>query len=137
VVATYADGPLAGAVAVARHRAGAGRTLYIGATLDEETLTTLLAACVAEAGVPTPSLPDGVELTTRGGAAVVVNHSGASVHLDLDSLAPECTTGACGGPVVDLLGGPAPVGGSLELAPYGAAALVHVHRDPPTIAGAR
>jgi beta-galactosidase len=135
VLATYADGPLEGSVAAARHTHAAGRTLYVGATLDDDTLGLLLAGCLAAAGVPTSALPDGVELTVRGDAAVVVNHSGARVHLDLDGLAPEWVGGEHA--LSDLLGGPGPAGGRLDLAPYAAAVLVPEHPSPSVSAGVR
>lgn len=137
VVATYADGPLAGRPAITRRElagrppadraeaadgaegaegagdtGGPGVAWYLSTLPDDATLRDLLAEVLAGAGVPTEPLPDGVERVRRVGAAgswlFVLNHSTEPVRV--------AATGR------DLVAG-RDVTGSLELA-AGAVAVV-------------
>ena len=77
VLATYDDGPLAGCVAVAHHRHGAGCAWYVGADLagPDGGLGGVLRAALDEAGVPSGAQDPGVETVWRGDALVAINHT--------------------------------------------------------------
>jgi len=85
VLATYADGPLAGCVAVARHVFGEGRAWYVGADLGgpDGGLAAVLRAALDAAGVPHGAQEPGVETVWRGHALVAVNHTDAATTVDV------------------------------------------------------
>jgi beta-galactosidase len=87
VVASYADGPVAGSPAVTRRAVGAGAAWYVGTVLDDAGRAALLGRLLTEAGVePTVAgLPAGVEAVRRVGDGrsylFLLNHTGADVPL--------------------------------------------------------
>ncbi|PJJ55781.1 beta-galactosidase [Compostimonas suwonensis] len=105
-LASYMSGPLAGCVAVARHRYGTGQAWYIGtelvagtesghdagATSDRGPLAEVLAAALAAADVSIVCLPRGIEVAARGDAVFVINHTETSVALDLIAAAAGSPT---------------------------------------------
>lgn len=78
VRATYVDGPGAGMPAITRNAFGAGSGWYISTRLDADSLSSVMAAVYADAGVTTSGLPAGVEAVTRRGEngeyLIVINH---------------------------------------------------------------
>ncbi|HET9654133.1 MAG TPA: beta-galactosidase [Kineosporiaceae bacterium] len=83
-VARYLDGPTAGHPAVTVREVGAGEAWYLGTSVDEATLSGLLGAIAARAGVaPAVPVPPGVEVTRRSGDGrsflFVLNHTGEQV----------------------------------------------------------
>jgi beta-galactosidase len=79
-VASYLDGPVAGAPAVTRRSVGAGAAWYVGTALDDAALRRLLTRVCDEAGVePVAVVPDGVEVVRRVGPdrsfLFVLNHT--------------------------------------------------------------
>ena len=135
VLATYDDGPLAGAVAVARHAHRAGRAWYVGADLTGEPgagLATVLRAVLDGAGVPHGGQEVDVEAVWRGDALVAINHGDRSATLDLAAAlatGPDrvrdatALTDLLTGARHDLAATPADVsavaaGGTLPLAPH-------------------
>jgi beta-galactosidase len=86
VVATYADGPVAGHPAITVHRRGSGTAWYLGTRLDDVALAGLLGHVAAQAGVrPAADVPAGVEVTRRHGDGrsflFVMNHNDHEVTL--------------------------------------------------------
>jgi beta-galactosidase len=67
---SYDDGPLAGEAAVVRH----GNAISIGAW-SEALLTKVLESVLAEAGIPTQRMPDGVRVSRRGPTEIWMNFS--------------------------------------------------------------
>ncbi|WP_245852661.1 beta-galactosidase [Isoptericola jiangsuensis] len=120
VLATFAEGHLAGAPAVTRHvPAGGGAAWYVGAVLPEAVLAGVLGRALDRAGVEgvLPGLGDlpGVEAVRRGGLLFVLNHGGSAARVPVP------------GAAVDLLTGEV-VAGEVVLAPSGAVVLDP--RDP-------
>jgi beta-galactosidase len=72
----YADGPLAGEAAVVRH----GNATTIGAW-SAGVVGEVLAGVLAERGVPTTPLPEGVRLARRGGSVTAMNFNEAPATL--------------------------------------------------------
>lgn len=72
----YADGPLAGEAAVVRHN----NATTIGAW-SPSLVAEVLAAALAERGVPTTSLPMGVRLAQRGDLTTAINFNQAPATL--------------------------------------------------------
>ena len=85
VVATYVDGPGAGAAAITRNELGAGVGWYVSTRLDAEGLATVMAAVYRDAGLEVSGHPSGLEVVTRRGKdadyIVAINHSDAAVSL--------------------------------------------------------
>ena len=115
VLASYAEGPLAGHPAITRNSFGAGTAWYVSTQLDEDTRDRLFAAAAAEAGAGpvVAGAPPGVEIVRRHGDAgrswlFVLNHSGAAAVVEASG--------------VDLLSGRS-ADGQLEVAPGGVAVL--------------
>lgn len=85
VLASYADGPLAGSAAVTRHAVGDGAAWYVGTHLDARDLGTLLVTASADAGVaPTRADGfDGVEVVVRRSPetdySFIINHTGSDI----------------------------------------------------------
>ncbi len=86
VLASYADGPLAGAAALTRR----GRAWYLGTRLVDADLGTLLRDVCAQAGVsaPIPDPPAGLEVVRRrqpdgGSFLFLFNHTPAAIDLTL------------------------------------------------------
>jgi len=73
VLASYAEGPLAGGPALTRN----GRAWYTGTRLVDADLAALLASVCADAGVaaPVPDPPAGLEVVRRGGYLFLINHA--------------------------------------------------------------
>jgi beta-galactosidase len=76
VLASYADGDLAGLPAVTRNRYGRGVAYYVSAPLPPAGVAAVLDRARADAGVaPTVAgLPAGVEAVRRGPALFLLNH---------------------------------------------------------------
>lgn len=114
VLATFAEGHLAGGPAVTRHAVGRGAAWYVGTVPSEDLLAAVLRAAVAGAGVE-PVLPGlrgtSIEAVRRGDALFLLNHSGAPARV------------AVPGGHTDLLTG-ARVDGEANLVPYGAVVLM-------------
>jgi beta-galactosidase len=116
VIASYADGPVAGQPAITRHPVGAGAAWYVGTALDDAALATLLDEIRRAAGVHPPAVaPAGVEVVRRrsatGSYLFVLNHT------------PAAATIATNG--YDLVS-EAEVGGSLTVPPGGSAVVREV-----------
>jgi beta-galactosidase len=81
VLATYADGPVAGSPVVTRHRVGDGAAWYVGTELADDARDELLSLVLADGGVGPvlPGLPAGVEAVRRHSADAsylfVLNHT--------------------------------------------------------------
>jgi beta-galactosidase len=77
----YPDGPLAGAPAITRHRAGTGSAWYLTARLDEPGLDRWLGRILDAAGIaPTvPGLPSTVDAVHRGRYLFLINHGAENV----------------------------------------------------------
>lgn len=82
---------LAGSAVVTRRRAdrGTGAAWLVAGVLPEDDLASVLHRALADAGVAPPLLgaPAGVEVTRRGDALFVLNHTRAEVHLEVAELA--------------------------------------------------
>jgi beta-galactosidase len=111
VVASFADGPLAGIPAVTRH----GRAWYLATHPDPATLAALLARITADAGVRPAhahAVPAGVETVRRRGTDAdylfLIDHTGSGAEIVADGL--ELLTGK-------------PVSGTLTLPPGGVAVV--------------
>ncbi|WP_375492884.1 beta-galactosidase [uncultured Jatrophihabitans sp.] len=91
VLASYAEGPVAGSPAVTRRVVGDGQAWYVGTSLDDRGLDDLVGQLLVAAGVePVVSgLPPGVEAVRRVGESgrflFLVNHSGDDVPVPLSS----------------------------------------------------
>jgi beta-galactosidase len=83
-VRRYTDGPLEGEAAVVRR----GGALTIGAW-SPSLVTELLAEILAEAGIPTVALPEGVRVARRGNSEIWLNFNQQPEHLpDGSTIAP-------------------------------------------------
>jgi beta-galactosidase len=80
-MAGYPDGPLAGAPAITRRRAGTGAVWYLTARLDEPGLDRWLGRILHAADVaPTiPGLPSTVDAVRRGSHLFLINHGADDV----------------------------------------------------------
>ena len=89
VLASFVGGELDGLPAITKH-AGAegGAGWYVGTILPAAELARFLKQVLAAAGVRgiVPELPVGVEVTRRGPALFVLNHTRSTVDLDLEAL---------------------------------------------------
>lgn len=85
VRAVYTDGPAEGRPAVTRHGHGEGVGWYISTRPDAEGLLAIMREVYADAGIPVPATPDGVETILRRGDAadylVAINHGTDEVSL--------------------------------------------------------
>ncbi|WP_020658458.1 beta-galactosidase [Amycolatopsis benzoatilytica] len=116
IVATFAEGPLAGRPAVTRNEFGSGVAWYLGTRPDPTVMRTLFDRITAEADVSPvlPGLPDGVQAVVRRGGTdylFLLNHNSVPVTVSLPS------------PGTDVLTDPAPPSSEVDLAPYGVAVL--------------
>jgi beta-galactosidase len=80
VLATFAEGPLAGRPALTKNRHGSGAAYYLATRLDQPEMARLLRQAWTEAGVrPVFEAPAGVEATRRqgedGSFLFLLNHS--------------------------------------------------------------
>jgi beta-galactosidase len=95
VVATFADGELAGRPAVTRHRYGRGVTWYLGTRPEPGTMRALLDRARADAGVEPvlPGLPEGVQAVVRHGEhrsyLFLLNHGGKTARVALATAAVD------------------------------------------------
>jgi beta-galactosidase len=119
VVASYADGPLAGRPAITRNAFGNGVAWYVSTSLGQRAHDRLIARVLADAGVApvVPGLPPGLEAVRRAG------EDGASWLFVLNHTGGACVVPASG---VELLSG-RPVSGRLKIAP-GEVAVVREDR---------
>jgi beta-galactosidase len=83
-VASYVDGPVAGAPAVTRHRVGEGEAWYVATRLDAAAKSDLVRRLCDAAGVSAPlEVPSGVEVVRRESEThsflFVLNHLGHDV----------------------------------------------------------
>ena len=95
VVAEYADGDLAGAPAVTRHRHGDGVATYVATRPDPAAMAALLEEARAAAGVAEAPLraPAGVEVVRRGDAIFLLNHTEEAVTVPLSKAAESLLDG--------------------------------------------
>jgi len=111
------NGWLDGQPAVVTRRHGSGRITYVGAWLDDATMKRLAKQWIAESGIPSVAVPEGVELCRRvgprGDVFICINHT------------PHPKTVELAVPVRDLLSGQT-CRGQVALAGYGVAVLVAV-----------
>ncbi|WP_235500563.1 beta-galactosidase [Leifsonia sp. Root227] len=117
VLATYADGDLAGRPAVTRRASGAGAAWYLSAGLDSDGMRAVLAQVFAAADVPVAaSIDTDLEVVTRTDGTTdytfVLNHGRA------DRSAPPIPGGR------DLLTG-APSDSAIALPAFGVAVIAH------------
>jgi beta-galactosidase len=115
VVASYADGPLAGLPAITRNTFGNGVAWYVSTSLGQQAHDRLIARVLAGAGVPpvVPGAPPGLEAVRRQGEGgrswlFVLNHTGGAGVVEASG--------------VELLSGRR-VTGPLEIAPGGVAVV--------------
>jgi beta-galactosidase len=83
VVHRYADGPLAGEAAVVRH----GNAVTLGAW-SPGLIDEVIAALLAEVGIPATPLPEGVCVARRGGLATWMNFNEAPAILPDGTVLP-------------------------------------------------
>ncbi|MFU8854499.1 beta-galactosidase [Micromonospora sp. SL1-18] len=117
VVATFADGELAGRPAVTRHVYAAGAAWYLATRPEPATMRALLDRIRGEAGVE-PVLPD-----LPAGLQAVVRHGPDRSYLLLLNHSSEVVTVALPAPAVDLLGDRERAVAAVSLAPRGVAVL--------------
>ena len=88
VLASFVGGELDGLPAITRLQSAGGSGTYIGAILPPQQLARVLGEVVTAAGVRgvVANLPVGVEVTRRGPALFVLNHTRGAVELDLAAL---------------------------------------------------
>lgn len=114
VLATFAEGHLAGVPALTRHTVGRGAAWYVGTVPSAGLLAAVLRAAVAQAGVE-PVLAglrgSGVEAVRRGDALFLLNHSGRPALVDVPGDRTDLLTGAR-------------VDGTVRLDPWDAVALI-------------
>ncbi|MEU0152086.1 beta-galactosidase [Micromonospora fulviviridis] len=117
VVATFADGELAGRPAVTRHSHGAGVAWYLATRPEPATMRALFDHIRGVAGVEPvlPDLPEGLQAAVRHGPdrsyLLLLNHGAKAVTVALPA------------PAVDLLGDRERSVGAVSLAPRGVAVL--------------
>ncbi|GLZ75518.1 beta-galactosidase [Actinorhabdospora filicis] len=93
-VATYTTGELAGRPAITRNAHGEGSAWYLSTLPDARGLTAILGRALREAGVtPVGTAPEGVELCRRGEHLFVLNHTAASVEVEVPGRARDLLTG--------------------------------------------
>ncbi|WP_243230291.1 beta-galactosidase [Microbacterium sp. CIAB417] len=103
VLARHADGDLAGVPVLTRHGVGDGTAWYLGAIVDDGSLSALIGDVLGTAGINSAlggraeMLPDGLEAVRRGDVLFLLNHSDRHIDIDIDI--------AEGGTRVDLLTG--------------------------------
>ncbi len=111
VLATFADGHLAGGAAVTRVVRGAGVVWYVGTVLPEPLLRDVLVEALDRAAVSGAiegtSGASGVEAIHRGDTLFVLNHSSESVQVRLDTPAVDLLSGLTWTDVVVVPGGDA------------------------------
>jgi beta-galactosidase len=83
VVASFVDGPVAGAPALTRRGVDAGAAWYVATRLDVAATAALAARVAAAAGMPATALPPGVTLTRRGRHAFVLNRGDRPAPVDV------------------------------------------------------
>ncbi len=110
VVATVAEGELAGLPVVLRNGFGDGTAWYVATRPEPAAMRSLLAHVVSQAGVTSSPQAEGVEVVRRGDLLFVINHR------------PEPAEVVVAGERVDLLSGEQ-VGGVTELPRYGVRVL--------------
>jgi beta-galactosidase len=93
---TYDDGPMAGEAAVTRH----GNALALGAW-SPALIREVIAALLAERGIPHALLPEGVRVAHRGDSAVWMNFNEAPATLPDGSLLGPVSFEVRGGPLMD------------------------------------
>ena len=99
VLARHSRGELEGVPAITRHAVGAGATWYLGAVVDDDTLSALLGDVLAAAGVvdafgaPAGILPDGLEAVRRGDVLFLLNHADAPMDIAVDGSHIDLLTG--------------------------------------------
>jgi beta-galactosidase len=120
VLASYAEGALAGHPAVTRNSFGAGTAWYVSTQLDSDARDRLFGRVLAEVGTGpvAPGAPPGVEIVRRHGDGgrswlFVLNHTGAAAVVEASG--------------VELLSG-RPANGQFEVPP-GGVAVVREHAD--------
>jgi beta-galactosidase len=78
-VASFTSGPGAGIPAITRHQHGEGSAWYTSTKLDNDDLGRFVRDVLADAGIVTELLPEGLELTTRRNGSEIytflINHS--------------------------------------------------------------
>jgi beta-galactosidase len=97
-IASYADGPHAGAPAVTRHEFGRGAAYYLGTRPEEAYVRLWLERVCAEAGLAPPlSAPPGVEVVRREGSdrsfLFALNHRDEAVEIGLTGSGVELVSG--------------------------------------------
>jgi beta-galactosidase len=97
VLATYADGPLAGKPALTSRGSGAGRALYLATVPDDAGMSSIVAELLDAAGVRAPLdvADQRIEVSQRGDVLTIINHSADQVEVRVTG------TDAVTGEVVD------------------------------------
>ena len=98
-LATFADGPLAGKPAVARHSAGKGTAIYLGTQPETIALARILDSARSTAGVsPTANVPKGVEVVRRSGRGktfvFMLNHRDVAVDVPISEAGENLIDGS-------------------------------------------
>ncbi|MEP7762725.1 beta-galactosidase [Sanguibacter sp. 25GB23B1] len=128
VVATYADGEVAGSPAVTRHPVGEGDAWYVSTRLDQDSLDRFLADLTYDLGIePTVAGGDPELETVRrhgrdGTYLFVLNHGDAPRTLRAAGAAGTAGEGAAGPAGVELVSGTT-VEDALTVAPRGVAVV--------------
>ncbi|MFE9654932.1 beta-galactosidase [Micromonospora sp. NPDC006431] len=117
VLATFADGELAGRPAVTRHSYGAGVAWYLATRPEPTAMAELFDRIRGGAGVE-PVLPD-----LPAGLQAVLRHGPDTSYLLLLNHGAEAATVALPAPAIDLLGDRERTVGAVSLAPGGVAVL--------------
>ncbi|UYO96344.1 beta-galactosidase [Microbacterium sp. M28] len=99
VLARHADGDLAGIPAITRRTVGTGAAWYVGAVLDQATLSAVIADALAAAGItdalggPAGLLPDGLEAVRRGDVLFLLNHADTRTDITVTGSHVDLLTG--------------------------------------------
>jgi beta-galactosidase len=106
VLATFADGELAGRPAITRNTFGEGVATYLGTRPDETTMANVIGHALAAAGVEPvlPGIPDGVEAVIRSKWLFLLNHNTTEVAMPIPANAIDALSGEPYGNEVQLAG---------------------------------
>nr|WP_309067479.1 beta-galactosidase [Microbacterium sp.] len=89
VLATFAEGELAGRPAVTRN----DRVWYLAAVVSEDVLAAVLDAALAGVSGAVPDPPQGLEAVRRGDALFLLNHGDAAADIEVPSGSEDLLTG--------------------------------------------
>ncbi|MFB7250975.1 beta-galactosidase [Microbacterium sp. NPDC056234] len=99
VLARHTGGDLDGIPALTRHAVGDGAAWYVGAVVDQATLSAVIGGALADAGVtdafggPAGVLPEGLEAVRRGDVLFLLNHADTRTDIAVDGSYVDLLTG--------------------------------------------